>query len=143
MDLLYCAIQTANDLASHALTMDGYDAQWLKVMLKKKEVEQSICVPNTVTQRERLAMAHGHGGQFHASSGMHITNNNILIASEMKDRQAARASAKKDKKHWQQQQTNEEKALKILGEEGMSTKSLRVEDLNTLLVWHQVKDLPP
>ena len=46
---LYKAIQMANDLAIHALTLAGYNAQWLQATLKKKEVEELICVPNTVT----------------------------------------------------------------------------------------------
>jgi hypothetical protein len=68
MDQLYLAIQIANDLAIHALTMGGYDAQWFKVTLKKKEVEASICVPNTFAQQERLLVARGLCGQFHASN---------------------------------------------------------------------------
>ncbi len=65
-DQLYLAIQTANEIVIHTPTMGGYNAQWLKVMLKKKEVEESICVPNTVARWEQLAVALGHGGQFHA-----------------------------------------------------------------------------
>jgi hypothetical protein len=106
MDQLYLSIQMASDLAIHALTMGGYDAQWLKATLKKKKwVEESICVPNTVAQQGWLAIVCGHSKQFKATNGMNITNNNIFIAFKMKDRTAPRAAAKKDKKHWQQQQT--------------------------------------
>ena len=51
-DELYKAIQTANDLTIHALTVARYDAQWLQATLKKQEVEESICVPNTATRQE-------------------------------------------------------------------------------------------
>ncbi len=61
-DELYKAIQTANDLAIHALTVVGYDAQWLQAALRKKEVEESICVPNTATRKEQLVIVHRHGG---------------------------------------------------------------------------------
>jgi hypothetical protein len=62
MDQIYLAIQTANDLTIQALMMGGYDAQWLKATLKKKKVvEETICMPNTAAQQERLAIAHGHG----------------------------------------------------------------------------------
>ena len=61
-DELYKAIQTANDLAIHALTEVGYDAQWLQATLRKKEVEELICVPNTATQQEQLVIARRHGG---------------------------------------------------------------------------------
>ncbi len=77
--------------------MGGYDAQWLKVTLKKKKViEESICVPNTAAWWEQLAIACGHSRQFYASNGMNITNNDIFIAFEMKDQVAARAAAQKD-----------------------------------------------
>ena len=51
-DSLYSAIQTANDLVIHALTLEGYDAQWLQVTLERKDVaEESICVPNTAARQ--------------------------------------------------------------------------------------------
>ncbi len=74
---------------------------------------------------------------------MNITNNDIFIAFEMIDRAVARAATQKDKKHWQQKQTNKEKALKILCEEEKGPKLYLVKDVDVLLVWHQVKDLPP
>jgi hypothetical protein len=55
MDQVYLAIQMANDLAIHALTMA------LKAKLKtKKVVEEKICVPNSAAQQEGLAVACGH-----------------------------------------------------------------------------------
>jgi hypothetical protein len=123
----------ANDLAIHALTMGGYNAQWLKVILKKKEVEESICVPNTAARWEQLAVALGHSGQFHASIDMNITNNNILILFKMKYWVAARATAKKDKKPWQQQQTNKEKAHKILCEEEKKSQIIFGEGLRCVV----------
>jgi len=93
------AIQTANDRADHALTVVGYNGHWLQATLKKKEVEESICVPNSAARQEWLAIARGHGGQFHASNGMRITDNDISIAFEMKDRKKARVEAKKEKRN--------------------------------------------
>ena len=43
---------------------------------------------------------------------------------------------------WQQQQTNKEKALKILSNEGVDPASYGVPQLNSLLAWHQVS-VPP
>ncbi len=75
-------------------------------------------MPNTMARQEQLAVARGHGKQFQATNGMNITNNDIFIAFKMKDRAAARAAAEKDKKDQLQQQTNEEKTLEILSQEG-------------------------
>ena len=74
---------------------------------------------------------------------MHIGDNNIFIAFEMKDHEKARAEAEKQKKRRLQQQTNEKKALEILCNEGANLNSYLVKDLDCLLAWHQVKDLPP
>ncbi len=99
-DEVYAAIQTANDLVIHALTLAGYNAQWLQATLEKKnnKSNESICVPNTAARQERLALACGHGGRFHASNGMHITENYIFIAFEIREQKEARAAAEKDKK---------------------------------------------
>jgi hypothetical protein len=142
-DETYAAVQMANDLAIFALSNAGYDAHFLQATLQKKEVEESICVLNTAERQERLATALGHGGRFHASNGMHITDNNIFIAFELKDRKKARAEAEKDKKCRQQMQTNKETALAILSDKGASPESYSVKDLDCLFAWHQVKDLPP
>jgi hypothetical protein len=141
-DETYAAVQTANNLAVFALSNAGYDAHFLQATLQKKEVEESICVPNTAKQQERLATARGHCGRFHASNGMHITDNDIFIPFELKDRKKARVEAEKDKKRWQQMQTNKERALAILRDEGAGPESYSVKDLDCLLPWHQVKDLP-
>ena len=42
------SIQNVNNLAIHALTQGGFDAQWLKATLETNEEEQSITQPNTV-----------------------------------------------------------------------------------------------
>ena len=86
-------MQMEYDLGIHALTLAGYDAQWLQAMLEKKndEVNESkICVPNPAA----ISLC----GQFHASNGMHITDNEIFISFEMREHKEARAEAEKDKK---------------------------------------------
>jgi hypothetical protein len=142
-DQLYYSIQKANELAIHALNTAGYDAQWLEATLNKKAVEETVCVPNSETRLERLDNARGHGGRFHATNGMHLTDDDIFISIEMKDRKKAREEAEKDKKRCLQHQTNEENALEILSVEGVSPEMFSLPQLNCLLAWHQVNDLPP
>jgi hypothetical protein len=79
----------------------------------------------------------------HASNGMHITENDIFIAFGIRERKEARAAAEKDKKRRQRQQLIESNALNILSDEEASPESYYVKDLDCLLAWHQVKDLPP
>jgi hypothetical protein len=73
---------------------------------------------------------------------MHITDNDIFIAFEMKDREKARAEAEKEEKHRLQQQTHKEKALEIFGNKRANLNSYLMKNLDCLLAWHQVKDLP-
>ena len=70
--------------------------------------------------------------------GMHITDNGIFTAFEMKDHEKARAEAEKEKKRRLQQQTSKEKALEILGDDGATLNLYLVKNLDCLLVWHQV-----
>ena len=142
-DRLYYAIQKANDLAVHALNIAGYEAERLEGRINKKEVEETICVPIPADRLERLANARGHGGRFHATKGIHLTADDIFISIEMKDRKKAIEEAEKDKKRRKQHQTHEEKALEILSMEGVGPESYSVPQLNSLLAWHQVDDLPP
>jgi hypothetical protein len=137
-DLLYYAVQNANDISVLALHNVGYDAQWLTATLKKKKEEESVCVPYSPSKVEMLANACGHGGRFHATNGMHLTADEMFIAEEMKLCKEERVTAEKDKKVRQQQQMNEEKAHEILSKEGVDPASYGVLQLNSLLAWHQV-----
>jgi len=117
---LYYAVQNANNISVLALHNAGYDSQWLAATLKKKKEEETVCVPYSPSKVEMLANACGHGGRFHATNGMHLTaNDTMFIAEEMKLRKEERVKAETDKKVRLQQQTNEEKALKILSNEGV------------------------
>ena len=55
-DQSYCAVQNANDISILALNAAGYNAQWLKVTLNKKEVEETVCVLYSPSQMELLLM---------------------------------------------------------------------------------------
>ena len=105
--------------AVHALNIAGYEAERLEARVNKKEVEETICVPNPADQLEQLANARGHGGRFHATHGIHLTADDIFISVQMKDHKRAIEEAEKDKKRWKQCQTHEEKALEILSMEGV------------------------
>ena len=82
-DQLHWSIQAANDLAIHAETQGGYDAQWLKATLEKKRVEQPITQTNTIKRQEVLADMHMHGGPFHVMGGMHVTSDDFFVSNEI------------------------------------------------------------
>ncbi len=82
IDQLHWSIQAANDIAIHALTQGGYDAQWLRATLVKVEEERPITQPNMLERQQALAEVHSHSGRFHVTGGMHITANDFFISQE-------------------------------------------------------------
>ena len=139
-DRLYYAVQNANEISVLALHNAGYDAQWLTATLKKKkEEEETVCVPYSPSKVELLAKACGHGGRFHATNGMHLTADEIFIAEEMKSRQEERVALEKEKKVRMAQEDIEKKAVALLEQEGRTIESYSVKDLDVLLGWHQLK----
>ena len=91
---------------------------------------------------EMIANARGHSSRFHATNGGHLTSDEIFIAAEINLCKKVREVAEKDMKVHQQQQTNEERALKVLSREGAGPELYSLPELNYLLAWHQV-NFPP
>jgi hypothetical protein len=135
-DQLHWSVRAANDLAIHSLAQAGYDAQWLKAMLEKKEEERPITQPNTVKRQQALADVHTHGGCFHLTEGMHVTSDDFFISHEIGKNKEVCKDAEKDKKQQHQLQMTEERALAIVAQ-GKSVDSLLVTELDALLAWHQ------
>jgi hypothetical protein len=108
--------------------------------LMKKVREERVMEPNTVARQLALAMAKGHGGRFHVTSGAHMTCNDLFIAVEMSARRDESAEDEKKKKLALQCQDVEDKVLTILQQE-KSVQSLNVKELNVLLAWHQAPKL--
>jgi hypothetical protein len=135
---LHWTVQNANDFSIHALMQAGYDAQWLKAMLKKLEDTNSrpITQLHTQARQEALAHAHSHGGRFHATGGMHVTLDDMFILMEINARNEKRAAIEKEKNLRLSLQANAEKAMAIINQ-GKPLNLLSVADLDVLLAWHQ------
>ena len=79
-------IQTANDLAVHALVQAGYDGELLRATIKKDkqhEAEKIITEPNTAACVAALVNVKAHGAQFHATHGTHSTSDAIMKSVEL------------------------------------------------------------
>ncbi len=65
------AIQEVNDLAVNALNSAGYNGDFLKATLKKRDemAEKVITEPNSTARVKALAEAKSHGGCFCATNG--------------------------------------------------------------------------
>jgi hypothetical protein len=140
--LLRYSIQVTNDNAIYALTQAGYDAQFLQGTLINKtsaddDDKDRITEPHTVERVRALAEAKGHGGRFHVTHGCHVTHDDFCVSNELRDWQAERVVMTKKKKIAIQLQHAEEIALQIVAQ-GKLIMSLTVNDLDSLLAWHQV-----
>jgi hypothetical protein len=82
-NMVYWAVQTANNIAIAALNQAGYNANWLKAEFKQSEEEKhQVTQSNTLARQQALANACTHGGRFHASGGgRHLTCNEICWSS--------------------------------------------------------------
>ena len=141
--LLCYSLQVANDNAVYALTQAGYDAQYLQATLIRKTTAEedseriTVTEPNTVERVRALAEAKGHGGRFHVTHGSHVTHDDFFASSELRDRQDERVVMTRKKKLALQLQGAEEKALEIVAQ-GKPVEMLSVNELDSLLAWHQV-----
>ena len=85
-DKLHPLIQTANDLAVHALVQAGHDGKLLRAKIcedKHNGAEKSITEPNTAARVAALVNAKTHGSRFHATHGTHSTSNDIMKSVEL------------------------------------------------------------
>ncbi len=138
VDRCNCAIQEANDLAVHALNSAGYNGDFLKATLKKRDemAEKVITKPNSTACVKALAEAKSHGGCFCATNGgTHSTANDYWKGAELSVWLTQRDLLKADKKIRLQCKAIEEKALAILAQE-KSVIDLSGGDLDVLLAWH-------
>jgi hypothetical protein len=139
--LLRHSVQVANDNAIYALNQAGYDAQFLQATLIQKsgaeDERERITEPNTVARVRALAEAKGHGGRFHVTGGCHVTHDDFFASSELRDRLDERVVMSRKKKLALQLQRAEEKALEIVAQ-GKPVEMLSVNELDSLLAWHQV-----
>jgi hypothetical protein len=135
---LHYSIQTANNNAVYALNQAGYNAQFSQAtFIKKAEEEVRITEAHTVKRQLALANAKGHGSCFHVTHGCHMTHDDFFVLSELLVRREQRETLSRKKKLAVQLQCTEEKSLEIIGL-GKPIESLSVNELDSLLAWHQV-----
>jgi len=130
-DELHPLIQTANDLAVHALVQAVYDGELLRAKIredKHNKAEKSITEPNTAARVAAFVNAKMHGSRFHATHGTHSTSDDIMKSVELGKRMVLRKKLLKEKKLRLQQQTLVDNAKLIL-DAGKNVESLLVSEL--------------
>jgi hypothetical protein len=136
------AIQTANDLATHALNDMGYDGKLLRVMVERDQQDSvPLTLPHSKERIDQLRKATTNSSKFLATQGDHLTNNDHFIAAQanimdrnvkellkvkkqrmkaMETRKAARAVMEK----WEDELLN------------LDCQKLTVADMECLLRWY-------
>jgi len=78
-------------ITSKQLGYPSSEARWihaknLQATLQQRATEPTerpITQPNMLTRQQALVNAHGHGGHFHVTGGMHLTSDDLFISMEM------------------------------------------------------------
>ncbi len=129
--------QSVNDIATHALSMSGYDGNVLKGTIIPIKATEVITVPHTQEQIDLLAQAKKHGQIFTATGGDHLTSNNMFKSIELKARMVAKAELIRAKKISERLEKNELNGRLILEAKSSNPLKLTVADLTIVLTWHQ------
>ena len=126
-----------NTIACHALTMEGFNGDAMKVELLVIEQTTVVTTPHTQDRIELLSQAKAHGNIFAATGGVHLTANDIFKGIALKQRKLLREKLKQEKKVCERQGRIEDDALHIQAMKGGDNTMLTSSDLTILLTWHQ------
>jgi hypothetical protein len=129
--------QSCNDIATHALSMSGYNGNVLKGMIIPIKATEVITVPHTQERIDLLAQAKKHGQIFTATGGGHLTSNDMFKSIELKTRMVVKAELIRAKKVSERLERNESNGRLILEAKGSDPSKLTVADLTILFTWHQ------
>ena len=126
-----------NTIACHALTMEGFNGDAMKVELLVIEQTTVVTTPHTQDRIELLSQAKSHGNIFAATGGVHLTANDIFKGIALKQRKLLREKLKQEKKVRERQGRIEDDALHIQAMKSGDNTMLTSSDLTILLTWHQ------
>ena len=98
----------------------------------------TLTVPHSQERVEAIMHCKTHGQSFMATGGMPITADETFLAAEQEKKKNEIRNIQVDKLKRMEAEKREAAAFKIIEKE-IQTKDLKVENLNVLLAWHQVK----
>ena len=139
-DELLLGIQSANDLAVHALKQGGYKGELLKATIQKRG-EASITAPHSKERIDALRKASMHGAKFLATGGSHLTMDDFFIAQQKNEREKEIEAWQKTKKKRLAAMKVDLAAKEVLQKRGdaineLEFDKLAIGELDTLLRWH-------
>jgi hypothetical protein len=101
------------------------------------ETHQIVTAPHTQDWIELLSQAKAHRNIFAATSGIHLTANDIFGGIVLKQRKLLHKKIKKKKMVCEHQERNETNALHIQATKSGDHMKLTSSNLTILLTWHQ------
>jgi len=137
-------IQSLNDYSTTQLNVMGYRGDLLRSQFRPDKISERrasgpVTVANTRERQEALAAAHTHGKKFFVTGGEYVTSNDMLIATELKQRKAEATGREKDKKSQVEYHARHDAALPIVdrlkNELENNVGWLKSKELEVLLRW--------
>jgi len=80
-------MQSTNDLSTLFLTTAGFNGSAFKVQIAKKKEQKQITVRHSQERIDIISNQSTHGGLFHHTGGLHLTCDDMFIATEKKLRE--------------------------------------------------------
>ena len=133
-------LQQQNDMCVSLLNQQGCAGDKLKATLKEKvkQENQVLTVPHSQERVDAIMHCKTHGQSFMATGGMPITADETFLAAEQEKKKSKIREIHLEKKKRLEAERRETLALKLIERE-IQDKDLKVDDLNVLLGWHQIK----
>ena len=135
-------IQTANDLATHALNDLAYNGDLLKVKIEENREEAlPLTVPHSKERIDQMRKSTTHSQKFLSTRGDHVTTNDLFIAAQTNDVEKEIKDLLKVKKLRMQAAKVEEEAQAVMARrstdiETMQFHKLNVAEVEWLLRWY-------
>ena len=134
-------IQSANDLAVHALTNGGYRGELLKATIEKREDARMLTAPHSKERIDALRKASTHGAKFLATGGSHLTTDDFFLAQQKNEREKEIEARQKTKKKRLAAMKVDLAAKEVIQKRGDAINQhefgkLAIGELDILLRWH-------
>lgn len=138
------SIQTANDLATHALNDLAYNGDLLKVKIEENREEAvPLTLPHSKERIDQMRKSTTHSQKFLSTRGDHVTTNDLFIAAESNDVEKEIKELLKVKKARMQAAKVEDEAQAVMARRSTEIEAMQLDKLNVgevewLLRWYGV-----
>ena len=133
-------LQEQKSMCVSLLNQQGFSGDKLRAQLREKVQQEiaSLTVPQSQERVDAIMHCKIHGKSFMATGGMPLTADEAFLATEKEKKQNQLKDMYTDKKSRIVAEKRETMGLNLIQKQ-IQDKDLKVEDLNVLLGWHQVK----